>query len=80
MCELCQLLEGAGAAPIGQEYAELPAKTFENSVDAEAFMQVLRQLDISYMVQFDRPPKRLKLPPRTVVVLLGVGDYNDTRH
>ena len=56
------------------EYQEFPARIFDTVAEATAFTAMLARLEISYRVILDTPPKRLRLPMQTVVVLL------DTEH
>jgi len=54
-------------------YQEFPARIFDTVAEAQVFTAMLARLEISYRVILDTPPKRLKLPMQTVVVLLDTG-------
>jgi len=55
-------------------YQEFPARVFGTVAEARVFMAALARLEINHRVIFDTPPKRLKLPIQTIVILLDVFD------
>ena len=55
-------------------YQEFPARIFGTVAEAQVFTAMLARLEISHRVILDTPPKRLKLPIQTIVILLDVFD------
>ena len=55
-------------------YQEFPARIFGTVAEARVFMAALARREINHRVIFDTPPKRLKLPVQTVVILLDISD------
>jgi len=60
------------------EHHGCPARCFATTAEAAAFTALLARLEISHRVFLDLPPRRLKLPMQTIVVLLET--ENGTRH
>lgn len=56
-----------------------PAKIFNNSWDAQQFTYSLMRQGIPFRMKFITPPKRLKLPFQTAVILLGVEELQPLR-
>ena len=55
-------------------YQEFPARIFDTVAEAQVFTAMLARLEISHRVILDTPPKRLKLPMQTIVILLDTFD------
>jgi hypothetical protein len=55
-------------------YQEYPARIFDTVTEAQVFTAMLARLEISHRVILDTPPKRLKLPMQTIVILLDTFD------
>lgn len=59
-------------------YQEFPARIFDTIAEAQVFTAMLARLEISHRIVLDMPPKRLKLPVQTIVILLDA--YDGIRH
>jgi hypothetical protein len=59
-------------------YQDFPARIFNTIAEAQIFTAMLARLEISHRVILDMPPKRLKLPVQTIVILLDA--YDGIRH
>jgi hypothetical protein len=59
-------------------YQDFPACIFNTIAEAQVFTAMLARLEISHRVILDMPPKRLKLPVQTIVILLDA--YDGIRH
>ena len=59
-------------------YQDFPARIFNTIAEAQIFTAMLARLEISHRVILDMPPKRLKLPIQTIVILLDA--YDGIRH
>jgi|TARA_R110002110_G_scaffold124378_1_gene301711 hypothetical protein len=59
-------------------YQEFPARIFNTIAEAQVFTAMLARLEISHRVILDTPPKRLKLPIQTIVILLD--GFDGIRH
>jgi hypothetical protein len=55
-------------------YQEFPARIFGTVAEAQVFTAALARLEINHRVILDTPPKRLKLPIQTIVILLDASD------
>jgi hypothetical protein len=54
------------------EHQGMPAKIFDSSWAAQQFTHSLTRRGIPFRMKFITPPKRLKLPFQTAVILLGI--------
>jgi hypothetical protein len=53
-----------------EDHMGWPARIFDSVAEAQIFMAMLARMEISHRVILDTPPKRLRLPMQTVVILL----------
>ena len=66
------------------EHQGQPAKIFNSSWDAQQFTYSLMRQGIPFRMKFITPPKRLRLPFQTAVILLNIDElhplFDETYH